>query len=228
MSMLTPPGMGGKYRITGAVHPRMRRRRGRPGLVFAAVGAVLAVALIGWGTTQLIDVFSGDDGEPGAARHRSAGCQARATAGDGHGQGAQARSGARGAGRAPAGTPPKPADLTVNVYNATQRKDLAKRTAADLRARGFRVGRIGNAPAEYDKKVKSAGLLLGSPAAARGALPVLATQVHGAQTRSDGRRSDDVDLVIGDGFTGLTARPQADRALEALRRPSPAPSVAGC
>lgn len=27
MSMLTPPGMGGKYRITGDKYPRMRRPR---------------------------------------------------------------------------------------------------------------------------------------------------------------------------------------------------------
>ncbi|MGO4755049.1 LytR family transcriptional regulator, partial [Streptomyces sp. 2MCAF27] len=61
MSMLTPPGMGGKYRITGNRYPRMRRPRGRRRLVFAAMGTVVALGLVGWGTLQLIDVFSGGD-----------------------------------------------------------------------------------------------------------------------------------------------------------------------
>ncbi len=45
MSMLTPPGMGGKYRITGDAFPRMRRPRKRRRLVLAGVGAVVALGL---------------------------------------------------------------------------------------------------------------------------------------------------------------------------------------
>ncbi|RWZ73011.1 LytR family transcriptional regulator, partial [Streptomyces albidoflavus] len=59
MSMLTPPGMGGKYRITGDKYPRMRRTGGRRKLVLAATGGVLALGLLGWGTFQLVDVFTG-------------------------------------------------------------------------------------------------------------------------------------------------------------------------
>jgi hypothetical protein len=61
MSMLTPPGMGGKYRITGDKYPRMRppRRRGR--LATLSVAGVAVLGLLGWGTWQLVDVFTGGD-----------------------------------------------------------------------------------------------------------------------------------------------------------------------
>ena len=65
MSMLTPPGMGGQYRITGDKYPRMRRRRrGRLVVLTIACAAVLGGA--GWGTLQLIDVFTGG-GNPASA-----------------------------------------------------------------------------------------------------------------------------------------------------------------
>lgn len=61
MSMLTPPGMGGQYKITGDKYPRMRpaRRRGRFAVV--AVACVTVLGVLGWGTLQLIDVFTGGD-----------------------------------------------------------------------------------------------------------------------------------------------------------------------
>lgn len=51
--------MGGKYRITGDKYPRMRPTGGRRKLVLAATGGVLALGLVGWGTFQLVDVFTG-------------------------------------------------------------------------------------------------------------------------------------------------------------------------
>ncbi len=64
---------------------------------------------------------------------------------------------------------PKPADVTVNVLNATARGGLAKSTADELRKRGFKVGKVGNAPPAYDKKVKGTGVLLGAQTASDGA-----------------------------------------------------------
>jgi hypothetical protein len=207
MSMLTPPGMGGQYRITGDKYPRMRppRRRGR--LAFLAVACAAVLGVLGWGTLQLIDVFTGGD-EASAAN---------ATA---------CRTTGASPSAAPAATLPKPGKITVNVLNATTRSGLAKQTADELKKRGFRIGEVGNAPARYDKKVKGTGILLGPAAALKTSLPVLGTQLPAAEQRTDAaRKGAAVDLVIGDKFTGLAKKAQADTALAALKTPKPAASA---
>ncbi|MFE5835159.1 MULTISPECIES: LytR C-terminal domain-containing protein [unclassified Streptomyces] len=206
MSMLTPPGMGGKYRITGDVYPRMRRPHRRRRIVLAATAAVVVLGAAGWGTLQLVDVFSGDAGTKAAAG-KTADCKPAPTPT-----------------AAPAAALPKPAQITVNVYNATPRSGLAKTTADELKKRGFKVGKVGNAPVAYDKKVPGAGLLLGAPGAAKGAFPVLGTQLAGATTRTDTRATADVDLIIGTAFKNLSPKTTADAALVALTKPAPAPT----
>ncbi|MET9292265.1 LytR C-terminal domain-containing protein [Streptomyces sp. NPDC003077] len=210
MSMLTPPGMGGKkYRVTGDRYPRLRRPRHRRRIVLAIVGAVCALALAGWGTLQLIDVFDGKESAPRASHKK----ECRQVAGGNAARPATVRP------------LPRPADITVNVLNATPRGGLAKATADELRKRGFKVGKVGNAPAALDKKVKGTGVLLGPAAAREGALKVLGTQLAGAEPRTDGHAGADIDLIIGDTFKELVKRPDADKALAALNRPaSPAPS----
>ncbi|MCM2391390.1 LytR C-terminal domain-containing protein [Streptomyces albipurpureus] len=205
MSMLTPPGMGGKYRITGDRYPRMRRPRNRRRLVVAAIAAVAALGLAGWGTVQLIDVFT-DDGDTRTTAARKTDCKPV--------PGASAR---------PVVTL-KPAQITVNVYNATPRGGLAKAAADELKKRGFTIGKVGNATAAYDKKVLNTGLLLGSPTAVNGSLQVLGTQVKGAMAKADARKTADVDLILGTAFTTLLPKPTADAALAALAKPVPAPS----
>ncbi|EGX56221.1 hypothetical protein SZN_28988 [Streptomyces zinciresistens K42] len=205
--------MGGQYRIRGDKYPRMRRRRryGR----FVGLGAASAVVLgtVGWGTLQLIDVFTGGGGKASAAGPR-AGCATRATPSP-----------------SAAAEVPKPAGITVNVLNATTRSGLAKQTADELKKRGFKIGEVGNAPKEYDKKVKGAGMLLGPAASLGSSLPVLATQLGGAERRTDAaRKGAAVDLIIGDRFKELTKKTDADRALTALAAPKPAPTATkkGC
>ncbi|MFI9650103.1 LytR C-terminal domain-containing protein [Streptomyces sp. NPDC052040] len=204
MSMLTPPGMGGQYRITGGKYPRMRRPRRRGRLVAAAVASVAAVGLIGWGTVQLIGIFGG--GDRTLAAGSKAGCAISASASP----------------TAPA--PAAPGRITVNVLNATDRTGLAKATADELKKRGFRIGTVGNAPEGYDKKVKGTGVLVGPKAALDTTLPVLGTQLSGAERRTDARTGTDLDLVLGDGFTSLADKPAADKALAALTAPSASPS----
>jgi hypothetical protein len=201
MSMLTPPGMGGKYRITGDKYPRMRppRRRGR--LAFGLLASVAALGLIGWGTLQLIDVFTG--GKKTTAGTKA--CPAKASA--------SAR---------PAVALPAPAKITVNVYNATPRTGLAKSTADELKKRGFKIGDVGNAPAEFDKKIKGTGMLLGPTASLNTSLPVLATQLATAERRTDaGRKGPALDLILGNAFKSLETKPDADRALTRLTAPEP-------
>ncbi|MFI5978687.1 LytR C-terminal domain-containing protein [Streptomyces sp. NPDC051452] len=209
MSMLTPPGMGGKYRITGDTYPRMRPPRRRARLLALVVASVAVLGLVGWGTLQLIDVFTGG-GMKTTAAGRKAHCRPRTEA-------------------APAARVkdvPAPGRITVNVYNATKHGGLAKQTADELRKRGFRIGAVGNASKDFDQKVKGAGVLLGPTAAGTTSLPVLATQLAGAESRTDaGRKGADVDLILGDGFKGLTEPAAAGRALTALSAPAPTPSA---
>ncbi|WP_327696338.1 LytR C-terminal domain-containing protein [Streptomyces sp. NBC_00459] len=210
MSMLTPPGMGGQYRITGDKYPRMRRPRGRRRFVLGLVASVAALGLIGWGTLQLIDVFTGGGSKATAAGPKSD-CATKAT------PTATAPTAPR--------TLPKPGGITVNVLNATPRSGLAKQAADELRRRGFRIGDVGNAPKAYDKKIAGAGIVLGAKSAARAALPVLGTQLAGAQVKTDARASaTEVDLLIGTKFTALTSKKDADQALAALTGPAPTPS----
>lgn len=204
MSMLTPPGMGGKYRITGDKYPRMRRPRHRRKLVLAAIAAAVALGLVGWGTLQLIDVFTGGDKQANAA-DRGKNCPSPKPS-------------------ATARVLPKPATIKVNIYNATPRSGLAKSAADELKKRGFAIGKVGNAPAAYDKKVPGPGVLLGAPTAANGMFPVLGTQLPGVVQKTDARTTADVDLIIGTKFTAFSTPAAAASALTALSRPAPAPS----
>ncbi|MEV6793878.1 LytR C-terminal domain-containing protein [Streptomyces sp. NPDC051320] len=206
MSMLTPPGMGGKYRITGDTYPRMRRPRRRGRIIFGVLAAVVALGLVGWGSLQLIDVFTGGSDKASAA---------------GQNCGSSASPAPR---KAPPGALPKPAKIKINVYNATPRGGLARSTADALKKRGFAVGKVGNAPPAYDKKVKGSGLLIGAAKTSRGAFAVLGTQVTGAQQKTDTRKTQDVDLIIGSAFTSLATPQDAAKAMTVLTHPAPAPS----
>ncbi|MEU8591846.1 LytR C-terminal domain-containing protein [Streptomyces sp. NPDC048664] len=210
--------MGGQYRITGDKYPRMRRPRRRGRLVFAVLASVAAVGLIGWGTLQLIDVFTGGGGKATAAGAK-ADC---ATTKSGRSSGA-AKSGKADTAKASAspGTsataPPQPAQITVNVLNATPRGGLAKETADELKKRGFRIGDVGNAPKDFDKKVKGVAVLFGAKNSLDSSLPVIGTQLTGVERRDDASRTGAaVDLILGDRFTSLANKPDADKALAAL------------
>ncbi|MEV7319816.1 LytR C-terminal domain-containing protein [Streptomyces sp. NPDC093970] len=206
MSMLTPPGMGGQYRITGDKYPRMRPRRRRARLVLSTVASVTALGLVGWGTLQLIDVFTGGDKEAAAAG--STACVKQAAASTGPATGAAAL--------------PKPAQITVNVYNATTRTGLAKTTADALGKRGFKIGDVGNAPAKFDAKVKGTAVLLGPATALHTSLPVLATQLTAPDQRTEaGRKGAAVDLILGNAFKTLTPQATAAKAITALSHPEP-------
>ncbi|WP_345581359.1 LytR C-terminal domain-containing protein [Streptomyces prasinosporus] len=198
--------MGGQYRITGDKYPRMRRPRRRGRLVVLTAASLAVLGFAGWGTLQLIDVFTGGDPAPSTGARTACAVEAN-----------------------PAAAPkalPEPGTITVNVLNATTRGGLAQKTADELKKRGFRIGEVANATEEYDKKVKSTGLLLGPASALDTSLPVLGAQLAGAEHRTDAaREGNEVDLIIGDGFRSLTEKADADRALAALAEPEPEPAV---
>ncbi|MFD7702252.1 LytR C-terminal domain-containing protein [Streptomyces caelestis] len=198
--------MGGQYRITGDKYPRMRRPRRRGRLVGLTVASAAVLGVGGWGTLQLIDVFTGgDDSAPASSTKAACADTVSRTA-------------------APKALP-APGTITVNVLNATTRGGLAQKTADELKKRGFRIGEIGNASQEYDKKVKGAGVLLGPATALDTSLPVLGAQLADAERRTDpARKGAEVDLIIGDGFKDLTRKADADRALTVLAEPEATPA----
>ncbi|QKW10963.1 LytR C-terminal domain-containing protein [Streptomyces sp. NA04227] len=201
--------MGRQYRVTGSKYPRMRRPRRRGRWVVAAIASAAALGMVGWGTLQLIDVFSGG-GDSASASAPDCGPKASASAS----ASASAKS---------ARPLPEPGRVTVNVFNATPRGGLAKKTADELKKRGFKIGEVGNATKEFDKKVPGTGLLLGSPASLDTSLPVLGSQLPGAQKRADTRSGAKVDLIIGTAFKQLAPKAEAARALNQLAHPAPAP-----
>ncbi|MEU4091239.1 LytR C-terminal domain-containing protein [Streptomyces sp. NPDC026673] len=225
MSMLTPPGMGGKYRVTGNQYPRMRRPRSRVRIVAAVVVTVAVVGLAGWGTLQLVDVFGGRSTPPknAAAKAENAAKERTCKAGTAPGS----------ASTAPTAFP-EPGKLTINVYNATAKGGLAKKTADQLAARGFKVGTFGNADPEYDRKVQVAALLVGGHGPkAEAAMKLVSAQIKGTTTLKPAavgskRDTGTVDLMIGKGFTKLSGEKAVEKALAALARPSAAPSAGTC
>ncbi|WP_327263270.1 LytR C-terminal domain-containing protein [Streptomyces sp. NBC_01232] len=220
MSMLTPPGMGGKYRVTGTAYPRMSRKRSRSRIVLAVLGSILALALVGYGALQLIDVFRGDSPK----RNTAAGAKDCPTTPPGTAaKGGPAAASTASAAAKPAVVLPPPGEITVNVYNATPRAGLAKAVGDELAKRGFVIGNVGNAPATFDKQVPGTGILLGSPTTDKAVFSVLGTQLAGTTQQTDTRESADVDLILGDAFKELSTKEDADKALALLANPLPAP-----
>ncbi|MEU6310239.1 LytR C-terminal domain-containing protein [Streptomyces sp. NPDC047014] len=219
MSMLTPPGMGGKYRVTGTAYPRMSRKRSRPRIVLAVLGSVLALALVGYGALQLIDVFRGE----GPKRNTAAGAKDCPTTAPGAAAKGAPVAATAAASATPAVALPAPGQIQVNVYNATARAGLAKAVGDELAKRGFVVGKVGNAPPDFDKKVPGTGILLGAPSTDKGAYAVLGTQLAGMTQQTDTRETADIDLILGDAFKELSTKEDADKALALLANPAPAP-----
>jgi hypothetical protein len=213
MSMLTPSGMGGKYRVTGNAYPKMRppRRRGR--FVAAMIASVVVLGLFGWGALQLFHVFNGKD------------------SGD-----TKANAGPQNPTCSPAPVPthtaklapmPQPAGVTMNVFNATPRGGLAKSTADELAKRGFKVNKFGNAPPGYDKKVSQSALIVAGPAGEAAAREA-GTQVAGSTVKIDPKRRDKtVDVMIGTAFSTLATPADAAKArVVAANPPPPKPACA--
>ncbi|WP_149827046.1 LytR C-terminal domain-containing protein [Streptomyces tailanensis] len=219
--------MGGQYRITGDKYPRLRRPKRRRRLVLAVIASATALGLVGWGTLQLIDVFTGNDKATAAGPKTdcASGVSPSPTTSEASkpsDKSASKSSEASDASDASGKPFPEPGRITVNVLNATPRAGLAKDTADELKKRGFRIGNVGNATEEYDKKVKGTAILLGAKAAEKTALPVLNTQLVGAQLKTDGRaKATEVDLIIGTGFKSLSKQKDAAKALADLTSPEP-------
>ena len=94
--------------------------------------------------------------------------------------------------------------VTVNVYNATNRAGLAAATAKDVKARGFVIGQVANDPLK--KKIEAPAEIRFGPNGKAGS-ELVAKLVEGAVPTQDTRPDATVDLIIGNGFKALVAAP---------------------
>ncbi len=122
----------------------------------------------------------------------------------------------------PADTLPKPAKVTVNVYNASNTAGLAGRVADELDSRGFKVGEIDNDPT--GRTVTGVGEIRYGPKGTKRA-QLVALYVPGATLVPLDRTGAKVDLAMGAGFEDLAAQDQVDAALAA---PTPVVTGPGC
>jgi hypothetical protein len=102
-----------------------------------------------------------------------------------------------------------PAQVTVNVYNATERNGLAAKTATEIRKRGYKVSTVSNDPLQRTVTIP-AEVRYGTSGTASAKLVL--TLVKGAKAVRDSRADASVDLVLGDKFTALTPAPKTTPA----------------
>lgn len=90
-----------------------------------------------------------------------------------------------------------PAEVTVNVYNASGVSGIAGRTSTALGSYGYVVDTVADAPDDFESP-EVAQIMHGAEGAEGAAL--LATLVPGAEVIDDDREGDGVDLFLGEGF----------------------------
>lgn len=90
-----------------------------------------------------------------------------------------------------------PADVTVNVYNASGASGIARQTAEALGSHGFDIDAVANAPAGTQTP-EVAEIRYGPQSLAKAEL--LASHVSGAVLVEDTREIDEIDLYIGTDF----------------------------
>lgn len=105
----------------------------------------------------------------------------------------------------------RPKDVKVSVYNAGTRPGLAGETLAGLTDRGFRRGRVENAPDAY-APVRFVRVL--APTGRDPAAKLVALQFGRATLiqRVERNLGPGVEVVVGDAFFGLVKAPRKLRA----------------
>jgi hypothetical protein len=117
---------------------------------------------------------------------------------------------------------PKPGTVTTNVYNATQRAGLARKTANELKSRGFKLGTIANDP--LAKTIAGVGEIRYGPKGKDNAL-LMRFYLAGATLVLDARTDATIDTVLGEKFTTVTPQKAVDAA---LAKPVPVATGSGC
>ena len=121
----------------------------------------------------------------------------------------------------PAPTVVAPAQVKVNVYNATKRRGLASSVATQLKKRGFQVAKVTNDPL---KRTVTGLAEVRSSAVGTDASRTVGAQVGQVVLVPDQRTDASVDLVLGATFKALLSPAEAAAAVT----PTPTPRPAGC
>jgi hypothetical protein len=114
--------------------------------------------------------------------------------------------------------PTDPAGVRTNVYNATTRIGLATQVADQLRALGFRVGKVGNDP--LGSTVDAPAEIRYGPAGA-GTAQMLRAQFPGSVAKLVTRADATVDVVLGMRYESVATAAESARELARLGVPTP-------
>lgn len=117
---------------------------------------------------------------------------------------------------------PRASQVTVNVYNSTNRVGLAGDTAKLLSVRGFKIGAVENDP--LGLPIEGVGEIRHGPNG-EAAAKLIAFHVPGATLVNDSRKGKKVDVSLGRQFLELTNDAEV---VAQLAEPSPSPSPEGC
>ena len=115
-----------------------------------------------------------------------------------------------------------PGQVTLNVYNATNRTGLAGKTAGQLEQQGFVIGKVANDPT--DRKTPKVAEVRFGPAGEPDARLVLTVLPEGTKPVQDKRKEAAVDVVLGSGFKPLVPYVAPTGQLPRCPAPSESPS----
>ena len=110
-----------------------------------------------------------------------------------------------------------PKELSVRVFNATDRGGEANKVAQALKDRGFTVAEVSNDSS--GRKVTGVGEVRHGPRG-RDAASYLGAYLPGAGDYEDTRATAQVDLVIGPDFQKLATQEQVAAAISAVAAPA--------
>jgi hypothetical protein len=185
------PEIGGKKFRVGSgdtyVPFRSRARRRRRKIIIIGTATALLLAVAAYGVTSLVS-------SPRTMATATPKCPM------------SAMHGANGTVQAL----PSTSQITVNVYNSTNRHGLAAATAVLLKQRGFAIGKVTNDPLKANL-AQAAQVRGGSSGTAE--MRMVAAEVPGTEYQSDARADHTVDLVLGSAFTTLASPAQVSAAL---------------
>lgn len=108
----------------------------------------------------------------------------------------------------------QPADadqVKVNVYNGSIHEGIGATTARTLRDRGFQEGAVANAKLE-DRVSTAEGFIVAGQDSAAEALAVQRQLPRAKIVIQAGRSESSIDLILGDGFHGLTSKKRVSHA----------------
>lgn len=119
----------------------------------------------------------------------------------------------------PVVVPLRPSDVSLNVYNATNRSGLAAAASKTAIDRGFKVKAVGNDPKKATIK-QNAQVRFGPEGEASAKLVI--AHVPGAVGVNDKREGDTVDLVLGNKWKSFGPAPAVITPTQTLR---PCPTI---